>query len=220
MTGSPESRFMPLARDCDFRKLLLSTRNQPQFNQPTHAAFVLIDAAQIAPKPASLSFAQASAVPMTAQAAWTALAVAEVQPGKRVLIHGAAGAVGHWLIQLAKEQEAHVIATASGVGLNAVQALGADKAIDYRSERFEDAGPVDVVFDLIGEETQVRSWSILSADGRLISTAIPPDTAKAQAIGAKGIFVFTPPDGRVLADMVRKIDAGTLKPLPIAGKCP
>lgn len=193
----------------------------PEFTRGgTHAAFVLIDEAQVAPKPASLSFAQASAVPMTAQAAWTALAMAEVQPGERVLIHGAAGAVGHWLIQLANEKGAQVIATASGAGIVEVEALGAGRAIDYRIERFEDAGKVDVVFDLIGGETQARSWAILGVGGRMVSTAMPPDTTKADAVGAKGIFVFTPPDGRVLADIVRKIDAGALKPLPIAREMP
>jgi NADPH:quinone reductase-like Zn-dependent oxidoreductase len=139
-----------------------------------------------------------------------------VQPDERVLIHGAAGPVGHWLIQLAKEKGAQVIATASGAGLDGVQALGADTAMDYRNARFEDAGTVDVIFDLIGGETRMRSWAILGAGGRLLSTAMPPDTAKAEAIGARAMFVFTPPDGQVLADIVQKINAGTLKPLPIA----
>ena len=186
----------------------------PEFTRGgTHGEFVLIGATQAALKPSNLSFVQASAVPMTSQAAWTALQAAEVRRGERVLIHGAAGAVGHWLVQLAKEKGAYVIATASGQGCDDVRMLGADQAIDYRTDRFEDAGKVDVVFDLIGGETQARSWAILGSGGRLVSTAMPPDTANAEAIGAKGTFVFTPPDGKVLAEIVGRLDAGKLKPL-------
>ncbi len=188
----------------------------PEFTRGgTHADFVLIGETQAALKPSSLSFVQASAVPMTSQAAWTALEAAEVQRGERVLIHGAAGAVGHWLVQLAKEKGAYVIATASGQGCEDVRALGAEQAIDYRTDRFEDAGRVDVVFDLIGGETQARSWAILGSGGRLVSTAMPPDASKGDAIGAKGVFVFTPPSGQTLAQIVERIDAGHLKPLPV-----
>ena len=194
----------------------------PEFTRGgTHAAFVLIDEAQAAPKPASLSFVEASAVPMTAQAAWTALSAAEVQSGDRVLIQGAAGAVGHWLIQLAKDKGAHVITTVSARDAGDVRALGADQVIDYRSERFEDSsGKVDIVFDLIGGETQARSWAVLGVGGRLVSTAMPPDAHRAAAIGAKGVFVFTPPDGQVLAEIVKRIDAGRLKPLHVARALP
>jgi len=193
----------------------------PEFTRGgTHAQFVLISETQSALKPSNLSFVQASAVPMTSQAACTALQAADVQPGERVLIHGAAGAVGHWLVQLAKEKGYHVIATASGQGCEDVRALGADRAIDYRTERFEDAGKVDVVFDLIGGETQARSWAILGSGGRLVSTAMPPDTAKAEAMGAKGTFVFTPPSGQMLTEIARRIDAGKLKPLIVVREFP
>jgi len=193
----------------------------PEFGRGgTHADFVLIDSNQAAPMPAELSFVQASAIPMTSQAAFTALDAAAVQSGERLLIHGAAGAVGHWLIQLAKAKGAYVIATASGPGCDECHSLGADQTIDYRTHRFEDVGPVDVVFDLIGGETQARSWAILGARGRLISTAMPPDVGKAAAIGATGIFVFTPPSGQVLAEIVQQIDAGALQPLKVARTFP
>jgi NADPH:quinone reductase-like Zn-dependent oxidoreductase len=194
----------------------------PEFTRGgTHADFALMDETQAALKPASLSFAQASAVPMTAQAACTAVAAAKLCAGERVLIHGAAGAVGHWLIQMAKSVNTQVIATASGEGMDAVRDLGAKIAIDYRTERFEDvAGHVDVVFDLVGGETQARSWALLSSGGRLVSTAHPTDEARAKAIGATGTFVFTPPDGRVLADIARRIDRGVLRPLLIALELP
>jgi NADPH:quinone reductase-like Zn-dependent oxidoreductase len=194
----------------------------PEFTRGgTHADFVLVDEAQAALKPALLSFALASAVPMTAQAAVTALAAAKLRAGERVLIHGAAGAVGHWLIQMAKAANTQVIATASGKGMDTVRDLGAEAAIDYRTERFEDvAVRVDVVFDLVGGETQARSWAVLGAGGRLVTTAHPPDEERAKAMGATGTFVFTPPDGRMLVDVARRIDRGELLPLPVTLELP
>lgn len=190
----------------------------PEFTRGgTHADFVLIEETQAALKPASLSFAQASAVPMTAQAAATALAAADLVAGERVLVHGAGGAVGFWLVQMALAAGAEVIGTASGPDLDVVRGLGAGMAIDFRSERFEDrAGTVDVVFDLVGGETQARSWAVLGAGGRLVSTAQPTDPERAKAIGATGTFIFTPPDGRVLGEIAGRIDRGVLRPLPIA----
>ena len=190
----------------------------PEFTRGgTHAEFVLVDESQTALKPTSLSFAQSSAVPMTAQAASAAIAAANLRSGERVLIHGAAGAVGHWLIQMAKSIDTEVIATASGAGLDTIRDLGANVAVDYRSERFETvARRVDVVFDLVGGETQARSWAVLGPGGRLISTAHPTDRATAEAVGATGVFVFTPPNGQVLNGIAEQIDAGALRPLPVA----
>jgi NADPH:quinone reductase-like Zn-dependent oxidoreductase len=194
----------------------------PEFTRGgTHADFVLVAETQVALKPISLSFIQASAVPMTAQAAATALAAAKLQDGARVLIHGAGGAVGFWLVQMAVAAKADVIATASGPDLDVVRDLGAGRAIDFRSDRFEDAaGTVDVVFDLVGGETQARSWAVLRPGGRLVSTAHPPDEALAKAAGAQGAFIFTAPDGQMLGDIARQIDQGTLRPLTIALQLP
>ncbi len=193
----------------------------PEFTRGgTHAEFVLIDERQAAFKPESLSFAQAAAAAMTAQAAWTAMDVAKVRSGERVLIHGGAGALGHWLIQLANHAGAEVITTASGAGVQSAADLGAARVIDYRGEQFEEAGPVDVVFDLIGGPTQIRSWALLGQGGRLISTAMPPDAEAAKTKGATGHFVFTPPSGAVLAAIGEQIDGGILKPLPVALELP
>jgi NADPH:quinone reductase-like Zn-dependent oxidoreductase len=185
----------------------------PEFTRGgTHADQVAIAADQAARKPRTLDFAAAAAVPMTAQAAWTALDAAVIEPGERVLVHGAGGAVGHWLVQLAKLRGAEVIATASGKQLGTVAALGARKVIDYREQRFEDIGPVAVVFDLVGGETQERSWAMLGDGGRLVSTVSPPAP---QRNGAKGTFVFTPPRGALLAQIATLLDKGTLSPLSI-----
>jgi NADPH:quinone reductase-like Zn-dependent oxidoreductase len=185
----------------------------PEFTRGgTHADQVAIAADQAALKPRMLDFAAAAAVPMTAQAAWTALDAAAIKSDERVLIHGAGGAVGHWLVQLAKLRGADVIATATGKQLDAVTELGAQQVIDYREQRFEDIGPVAVVFDLVGGETQERSWALLGVGGRLISTVSPPAL---QLNGAKGTFVFTPPRGALLAQIATLLDNRTLRPLPI-----
>jgi len=83
------------------------------------------------------------------------------------------------------------------------------------SDRFEGAGKVDVVFDLIGGETQTRLWAIRGNGRRLVSTSKLPDDAKGDAVGTTGVFVFTPPDGQILAQIVVRICAGHLKPLPV-----
>ena len=176
----------------------------------THAEAVAMRADIAALRPTSLSFEQAAAVPMTAQAAWTTLLTAKVQAGERVLIHGAGGGVGHWLVQLAKRAGAHVIATASGDDLARVRALGADQVVDYRSERFEDVGQVDAVLDLVGGETQARSWSVLGPTGRLVSTVPGPVTTE-----RKPSFVFTVPNGEVLGQIGALIDSGELKALAV-----
>ena len=183
----------------------------PEFTRDgSHAEAVAISAAQAALCPKSLSFEQAAAVPMTAQAAWTTLLTAKLQPGERVLVHGAGGAVGHWLVQLAKRAGAHVIATASGDDLARVRALGADQMVDYRSQRFEDVGQVDAVLDLVGGETQARSWSVLGPTGRLVSTVPGPVTTE-----RKPSFVFTVPNGEVLGQIGALIDSGELKALAV-----
>ena len=182
----------------------------------THAELVAIDEAQAARKPASLSFPQAAAAPMTAQAAWTLMQAAEVKASERLLVLGGGGAVGHWLIQLAAAAGAGVVVTASGDGLAAAIDLGASRVVDHRVERFEDVGRVDVVCDLVGGETQARAWAVLGVGGRLLSTATPPDARRAEAIGAAARFVFTPPSGADLAGIGVQIDTGVLKPLPVA----
>ncbi|MEO8922850.1 MAG: NADP-dependent oxidoreductase [Caldimonas sp.] len=181
----------------------------------THAEYVSVDASQMARKPASLSFPQAAAVPMTGQAAWSLLEAAGPVAGRRALIHGAGGSVGHWLVQLAGQAGASVVATVSGADIDSVLALGANEAIDYQKQRFEDVGSVDIVFDLVGGDTQTRSWALLPKGGLLLSIANPPDEALAKTAGATGKFIFTQPRGTVLAQIAAAIDAGRLRPLAV-----
>ena len=182
----------------------------------THAEFVVIDEAQVALKPACLSFVQAAAVPMTAQAAFMMLQAAGVRAGERVLIHGGAGEVGHWLVQMAIDAGAEVIATASASGLQALMTLGVSKALDSCTAQIEEVGQVDVVFNLIGSETQRGSWALHGMGGRLPSVDAHPDTEQADAILATSRFVFTPPNGAALSAMTARFQSGALRPLKVA----
>ncbi len=181
----------------------------------TYADFVVVDASQVALKPRTLAFAAAAALPMAGQAAWTALVDnAQIERGMRVLIHGGAGALGSIAVQLAKHAGLHVIATASGDGMALSRSLGADEVIDYRSQRFQDhAHDIDVVLDTIGGPTQEASWGVMKPGGILVATAMPPPPDRAAKAGVRAAFVFTPPRGAVLAQLVEHVDAGRLRVL-------
>lgn len=181
----------------------------------THAEFVAIKVDQIAHKPKTISFVEAAALPMTAGAAWQCVvAVGDVQPGQRILIHGAAGGVGAIAVQLAKARGGYVLATAAGRNSDLVSALGADEVIDYQTTRFEAAATdIDLVIDLIGGETQERSWAILRPGGLLVATAVPPSRERAKQAGVKSAFVFTPPRGDILAELASLVDGFKLRPI-------
>ncbi len=136
------------------------------------ADYCVASAGFLAPKPEAVSFTAAAAVPIGALTAWQSLFDhAHINPGERVLIQGGAGAVGSFAVQMAHRHGAHVIATASAANLEFVFELGADQVVDYRNARFEDAGPVDVVFDTVGGEALDRSWTVLKPSGRLVTVA-------------------------------------------------
>jgi NADPH:quinone reductase-like Zn-dependent oxidoreductase len=181
----------------------------------THAEYVTIKAEQAAIKPPALSFVEAAALPMTAGAAWQCVvAVGSVQPGQRVLIHGASGGVGTIAVQLAKLKGAHVIATASGANADLVRSLGADEIIDYRTTPFETvARDIDLVVDLVGGETQRRSWQVMRPGGLLVCTTAPPSQEEAVKAGVRAAFVFTPPDGSTLAQIGTLAEAGKIRPV-------
>jgi len=179
----------------------------------TYAEYVAVDASQVAKKPRTVSFSTAAALPIPGQAAWTALIeTAKVERGQRVLIHGGAGALGAVAVQLAKEQGAHVIATASGDGVALVKSLGADEVIDYRTQRFEElAHELDIVLDTLGGATQEASWATMRKGGILVATAMPPSPERAAAAGVRAAFVFTAPRGAVLAQLAQRVDDGRLR---------
>lgn len=177
------------------------------------AEFIAIRAADLAPKPRSLTFEQAAAVPLAGLTAWQALFDhAQIEKGERVLIHGAAGGVGTYAVQLAKGKGAEVIATASAEDHNFLGELGASEVIDYTHERFEEkVEDVDVVLDTVGGETRERSWGVLRRGGILISIVSPVAAEKAAALGVRGAFFIVEPNRAQLIQLGRLIDEGTLR---------
>ncbi len=147
-------------------------------------------------------------MPLAATTAWQGLFDhGQLKAGERVLIHGGAGGVGAFAVQFARIAGAEVIATASAAEADRVSAYGAKQVIDPKSQKFEDeVHDVDLVLDLIGKDTQDRSFQTLKRGGRLISTVQDPDPAKAEAAGVTAKRFMAKPDARQLAEFARLID--------------
>jgi NADPH:quinone reductase-like Zn-dependent oxidoreductase len=181
-----------------------------------YAEYVTAPARQFTRKPTTVDHEHAAAVPLAALTAWQALVdTAGVQPGQRVLIHAAAGGVGHLAVQFAKHLGAHVVATASAGRHAWLKELGADQVIDYTTVRFEDAVQgVDVVIDLVGDahdRTSLRSLDVLRPDGLLVAipAGVSPELAQAAAAaGVRATPFLVEPDGPALARIAELIDAG------------
>lgn len=187
------------------------------------AEYVTLPAEMAAAKPPSLTHDQAAAVPLAALTAWQALVDhAHLRPGQRVLVHGGAGGVGSFVVQIAAALGADVAATAGPDDLDFVRSLGAGTAIDYRHQRFEDLlDPVDVVVDLVGGQTLARSWDVLKPGGVLVGIAAPPDPLEAERRDARAVFFVVRPDRTGLESITRLIEDGRLTPavdrvLPLA----
>jgi NADPH:quinone reductase-like Zn-dependent oxidoreductase len=178
----------------------------------SYAGDCVAKASYLALKPESLDSVHAAAAPLASLVAWQTLVdIASLSPGQSVLIHGASGGVGHMAVQLAKWRGARVIGTASSAHEGFVRKLGADEVIDYHRTRFESvARGVDVVLDLIGGDTQERSWQVLKKGGILISTlgiAHPENEGK---YGVRAVSYMSHPDGEELRKIGELFDAGKL----------
>jgi len=140
-----------------------------------YAEFVTVGEASLAPTPDDLSDVQAAAMPVAAVAAWNSLHHAgPITPGQRILVHGAAGGLGAYAVQYARQAGAEVFATASAADLDYVRSLGAHQVIDYQTQRFEDVlENIDLVLDYVGGEVLDRSWQVLAEDGVIIGTSSP-----------------------------------------------
>jgi NADPH:quinone reductase-like Zn-dependent oxidoreductase len=151
----------------------------------TYTEYVAADEDKIAVKPAPLDFEQAASVPVVAMTAYQGLFKhGKLESGQTVLIHGAAGAVGAYAVQFAKNAGAKVIATSSVEDKNFVKSLGADQVIDYKNEKFEElVKDADLVLDVIGGETQKKSYAVLKKGGTLIATSQPPAKEDAEKYG-------------------------------------
>jgi NADPH:quinone reductase-like Zn-dependent oxidoreductase len=183
------------------------------FGDGALAEYCVARAAEVAPKPRSVDHLAAAVTPISALTAWQGLiGRARLAAGERVLVHGAAGGVGVFAVQLARWRGATVIGTASAHNAAFVRGLGADEVIDYRAVRFEDiARGIDVVFDTVGGETLDRSWSVLKPGGRLVTIAASvegsPDPRTREA------FFIVRPDRGQLNEITRLIDAAQLRPV-------
>jgi NADPH:quinone reductase-like Zn-dependent oxidoreductase len=183
-----------------------------------YAEFVTGPARHFAHRPAGLSEVEAAGLSLAGLTAWQCLVdIAAVQPGQRVLVHAAAGGVGHLAVQIAKARGAYVIGTASGSKHNLLHDLGIDEAVDYRAEEFEKAvDPVDLVLDLIGGDVSTRSLDILHPEGRLIcvpSTAAADALAAAADRGLRATSMLVEPDGNGLDELARLVDDRRLRVL-------
>jgi NADPH:quinone reductase-like Zn-dependent oxidoreductase len=180
-----------------------------------YAEYVAAGTGHLALKPTSLDHVQAAPVSLSALTAWQSLfEIAGLEAGQTVLIHASAGGVGHFAVQFARWKGARVIGTASAENAAFLQGLGAEAVIDYRHTRFEDEVlEVDVVFDLIGGETQQRSWQVLKKGGILVATLgiSSPEIAAEHGVRGEGIIVH--PDTGQLRHIATLIDADEVKPV-------
>jgi NADPH:quinone reductase-like Zn-dependent oxidoreductase len=177
-----------------------------------YAEYALVSVTEGARPPRKLSATEAAAVPLAALTAWQGLfRHGHLKSGQQVLIHGGSGGVGHFAIQFARAVGAHVTTTVSEADIDFAKSIGAERALDYKHERFETAGTFDLVLDLIGGETQERSWSVVKRGGALISTLAEPSRERAAAIDARAARYMTEPDGRQLTEIGRMIDEGAVE---------
>ena len=176
-----------------------------------YAEFAVAVEKDIALKPAALDFVEAAAVPVAARTAWNALVeTAHLSAGQTVLIQGGSGGVGSFAIQIAKVRGAKVFATASTGNQDLLKELGADVAIDYTKQKFEDVVKnVDVVLETAGKETLERSYPVVKKGGYLVSIVGPTDPAKVQHYG-----IQAPPlalSASALSELTKLFDAKKIK---------
>lgn len=176
-----------------------------------YARYIAMDEKKLATVPA-MSIVQAAALPIATSTAWHALhAAGELREGMRILIHAASGTVGSYAVQYAKKAGAYMIATASGANHDYVKQLGADEVIDYKKEKFEDkAKNIDLVLDLVGNDTTDRSWSVLAENGVLVSVQ-NPIIDQAAPPGKRGIFAMAQPVPAIIEKAAQDVVDGKLR---------
>ncbi len=175
-----------------------------------YAEYAVCAPVGVAAKPSTLSMVEAAAVPLAATTAWQGLFdQGGLKAGERVLVHGASGGVGAFAVQFARIAGAEVIATASADQIERVRSFGPSQVIDHKAQKFEDVvHDVDLVFDLIGKDTQERSFQTLKRGGRLISTVQDPDPTKAAEAGVTAKRYMATPNSGQLANFAKLIDTG------------
>jgi NADPH:quinone reductase-like Zn-dependent oxidoreductase len=190
------------------------------FGVGSHAEYVVGPARAFVAKPASVDHVQAGALPLAALTAWQALNdTARLRAGQRVLIHAAAGGVGHLAVQIAKARGAYVIGTASAKNHELVRGLGADEVIDYHATPFEEAASgVDVVLDPITGDYSARSLRTLKPGGILVSLLpfAPEIPAEAERLGVRAELMLVEYDHQGMTAIADLVTDGRLRPVVAA----
>src|SRR4029077_8650675 len=171
--------------------------------------YLAVKATLIARKPSNLSFEEAASVPVAAQTAWEGLFThGHLEKGQTVLIHAGAGAVGAYAVQLAAHAGATVIATARASNEAYLKSLGASRVIDYREAQFENVlqDKVDLVFDLIGGDTQKRSFLVLKKGGHLVATTQPVSQEETARHRVSGTMMRLAPSTEGLGRIARLLE--------------
>ena len=178
-----------------------------------YAEYAVATEAEAASKPKSIGFVEAAGVPVVALTAWQALIdTAKLSAGQTVLIHGGSGGVGSFAIQIAKARGAKVIATASTANQDLLKQLGADVAIDYTKQKFEDvAKDVDVVLDSVGKDTLARSYGVVKKGGFIVTLVARIDQAELDKHGIRGASLGVEPNSSELAEIGKLIDEKKIK---------
>jgi NADPH:quinone reductase-like Zn-dependent oxidoreductase len=177
-----------------------------------YAEYALALAKMIARKPSTLNFIEAASAPVvTVTALQMLFDYAQVSAGQTVLIHGAAGNVGAYAVQLASQAGLHVVATAGSIDLDYVRGLGAERLLDYRTERFEESVTgVDVVLDTVGRDTQQRSLEVLKPGGILVSVVSPVPEAMQKHYGVRSAYFYVDVTTARLSKITQLFDSGKL----------
>ncbi|WP_030176828.1 NADP-dependent oxidoreductase [Streptomyces sp. NRRL S-813] len=194
------------------------------FGHGSHAEYVTVPARALTHKPASIDHVQAGALPLVSLTAWQALTeYADVRPGQRVLVHAAAGGLGHVAVQIAKARGAYVIGTASAGKHDFLREIGVDEPIDYRSTDVTEAvRDVDVVLDTLGGETSVRSLRVLRPGGIVVSVLpVGPQEfyEEAERLGVRAVRMLVEADRAGMEAVAELVESGKLK-ATIAGTFP
>jgi NADPH:quinone reductase-like Zn-dependent oxidoreductase len=177
-----------------------------------YAEYAVPSAGMMAPKPVTLDFVEAASAPVVAVTAWQMLFdYAHAEAGQSVLIHGAAGNVGAYAVQLATQFGLHVIATAGAGDAEYVRSLGAERIVDYRTQRFEETVTgMDVVLDTIGGDTQQRSFRVLKPGGILVSSVSPVPEATQKRYDIRAVFFYVEVTTARLSKITELFDSGKL----------
>jgi NADPH:quinone reductase-like Zn-dependent oxidoreductase len=177
-----------------------------------YAEYAVASAAMLAKMPPRLGFVEAASTPVVACTAWQMVfEYGAVEATKRVLVHGAAGNVGAYAVQLARRVAHEVVATAYPGDIAYVQALGADRVVDVQKTPFEEVvADVDVVLDTIGGDTQDRSFAVLKPGGVMVSAVAAPDQQKAARLGVRALFFLVQVSSQRLEQIASLIEAGEL----------